>query len=45
MDNRNVIDFYKGWEMDMIKADLDKDRLPFISVFEHVNGDLYKRQL
>jgi len=41
-DNRNVIDFYKGWELDEIKADLDTNRLPFIAAFEHVNGDFNK---
>jgi len=41
-DNRNVIDFYKGWELDAIKADLDTNRLPFITAFEHVNGDFNK---
>ena len=41
-DTRNVIDFYKGWELDAIKADLDDDRLPFITAFEHVNGDFNK---
>jgi hypothetical protein len=39
MDSRNVIDFYKTWEHDAIVADLDKNRLPFIAAFEHVNGD------
>lgn len=42
MDTRNVIDFYKGWELDAIKADLDTNRLPFITAFEHVNGDFNK---
>lgn len=42
MDNRNVIDFYKGWELDAIRADLDDNRLPFIAAFEHVNGDFNK---
>lgn len=41
-DNRNVIDFYKGWEVDAIRADLDTNRSPLISVFEHVNGDFNK---
>ena len=41
-DSRNVIDFYKGWETDAIKADLDRNRLPFIAAFEHVNGDFNK---
>ena len=42
MDTKNVIDFYKGWEIDQIRADLDHNRFPFISVFEHVNGDFNK---
>jgi tRNA G18 (ribose-2'-O)-methylase SpoU len=41
-DTRNVTDFYKGWETDAIKADLDTNRLPFITAFEHVNGDFNK---
>lgn len=40
--SRNVIDFYKGWELDAIRGDLDKNRLPFIAAFEHVNGDFNK---
>jgi len=42
MDTRNVIDFYKGWETDAIRADLDTNRIPFIAAFEHVNGDFNK---
>lgn len=42
MDTRNVIDFYKGWETEAIRADLDTNRLPFIAAFEHVNGDFNK---
>ena len=42
MDTRNVIDFYKEWELDAIRADLDTKRLPFITAFEHVNGDFNK---
>ena len=42
LETRNVTDFYKAWETDAIKADLDTHRLPFISVFEHVNGDFNK---
>lgn len=42
LDTRNVIDFYKGWENDQIRADLDQNRLPFIAAFEHVNGDFNK---
>jgi tRNA G18 (ribose-2'-O)-methylase SpoU len=42
LDTRNVTDFYKGWELDQIKADLDLNRLPFITAFEHVNGDFNK---
>ena len=41
-DNRNVIDFYKYWDTAAIKSDLDTRRLPFISVFEHINGDFNK---
>lgn len=41
-DNRNVIDMYKYWEVKAIREDLSSRRLPFISVFEHVNGDFNK---
>jgi tRNA G18 (ribose-2'-O)-methylase SpoU len=40
--NRNVIDYYKEWETDQIKADLDKKRLPFIAAFENISGDFNK---
>ena len=39
MDSRNVVDYYKEWELDAIKADLDTNRMPFISVFENLSGD------
>ena len=40
--SRNVIDYYKEWETDQIKADLDTRRLPFITAFENISGDLNK---
>jgi len=39
MDSRNVIDYYKEWETDQIKADLDTRRLPFYVGFENLSGD------
>lgn len=42
MDTRNVIDYYKEWENDQIKADLDTKRLPFIVGFENISGDFNK---
>lgn len=42
IDNRNVIDMYKYLEVETIREDLNTRRLPFISVFEHVNGDFNK---
>ena len=39
---RNVIDYYKEWETEQIKADLDTRRLPFITAFENISGDLNK---
>lgn len=40
--NRNVIDYYKEWETDQIKADLDTRRLPFRVAFENLSGDFNK---
>lgn len=42
MDTRNVIDYYKEWETDQIKADLDTRRLPFAVGFENLSGDFNK---
>lgn len=41
-DTRNVIDYYKEWENDQIKADLDTRRLPFVVGFENISGDFNK---
>ena len=41
-DNRNVIDMFKYWETEAIREELDTRRQPFISVFEHINGDFNK---
>lgn len=41
-DTRNVIDYYKQWENDQIKADLDTRRLPFAVGFENISGDFNK---
>jgi len=42
MDGRNVIDMYKYWPHEKIVNDLKLKRRPFISVFEHINGDFNK---
>lgn len=42
VDTRNVIDYYKGWENDQIKADLDTRRLPFAVGLENISGDFNK---
>lgn len=39
---KNVIDYYKEWETDQIKADLDRNRLPFTTAFENISGDFNK---
>ena len=39
VDDRNVTDFYKYWETDAIKADLDSKRHLFAVLVERVNGD------
>lgn len=41
-DTRNVADHWKGWQTELIRTELDKVRLPFITVVENVNGDLNK---
>lgn len=41
-DTRNVIDYYKEWENDQIKADLDTRRLPFAVGLENISGDFNK---
>lgn len=42
MKNYNVIDYYKEWEVDQIKSDLDTKRLPFVVGFENISKDLNK---
>lgn len=42
MTEKNVIDYYKEWETDQIKADLDTKRLPFVVGFENLSGDFNK---
>lgn len=42
MNTYNVIDYYKEWELDQIKADLDTKRLPFTVGFENISGDFNK---
>jgi tRNA G18 (ribose-2'-O)-methylase SpoU len=38
-DNRNVIDYYKYWNEDAIRASLDKIRFPFIVAIENFDKD------
>ena len=37
---RNVIDAYKKWTDEEIKADLQKNRLPIVSIFMNVNYNI-----
>lgn len=39
LDNRNVIDHYKYWNEDAIRASLDTKRFPFIVVCENFDKD------
>lgn len=39
MNSRNVIDYYKEWETEQIKADLDTKRMPYAVAFENLSGD------
>jgi tRNA G18 (ribose-2'-O)-methylase SpoU len=38
-DTKNVIDYYKYWEVDAIKADLDTRRFPFATLCCNIQGD------
>lgn len=40
VDNRNIIDYYKYWTTDAIKADLDTKRLNYSVLCCNINGDL-----
>ena len=42
-DDRNVTDFYKYWDIEAIKANLDTKRNEFVVVVERVNGDFNLR--
>lgn len=39
VDTRNITDFYKYWQDDAIRADLDSKRNDFVVVVERINGD------
>lgn len=41
-DTRNVIDYYKGWELDEIKADLDTRRTPLVNICMNLGSDFNK---
>lgn len=41
-DNRNVIDYYKGWEDELIKADLERNRTDMVNVCMNLTGDFNK---
>ncbi len=41
-DTRNVIDYYKSWETEAIKADLDTKRTILITLFINLSGDFNK---
>lgn len=38
-DNRNVIDRYKGYEIDLIRSDIQENALPFAVLCQHWKGD------
>lgn len=38
-DTRNLIDHYKYWETDAVKAALNKKRLPYVVAIENLNYD------
>lgn len=38
-DNRNIIDFYKGWKFEDIKLDLDRKRFEYAVLMEQFQGD------
>jgi len=38
-DSRNVIDKYKGWEIDLIREDLNKNKFPYAVAMQHIDGD------
>src|ERR1700749_1985294 len=41
-DTRNVIDYYKNWETEAIKADLDKNRSPMVNLCVNLTNDFNK---
>lgn len=41
-DTRNVIDYYKGWELEEIKADLETRRTPLVNICMNLTGDFNK---
>lgn len=44
-DTRNVIDYYKGWETEEIKADLDTRRTPLVNICMNLTGDFNKSSI
>lgn len=42
LDSRNVIDFYKGMEIEEIKADLDERRTPLVNICMNLSSDFNK---
>lgn len=41
-DGRNVTDFYKSWELEEIKADLDRRRTPLVNICMNLSSDFNK---
>jgi tRNA G18 (ribose-2'-O)-methylase SpoU len=39
MDNRNVIDRFKGWNAELIRDDLKQSAFPYAALMEHWQGD------
>ncbi len=42
LENRNVTDFYKRWETEAIRADLDTNRIPMVNICMNLTGEFNK---
>lgn len=42
---KNVIDYYKSWETEAIKADLDLHRTPMVTICMNLTGDFNKASI
>lgn len=41
-DSRNIIDYYKTWELEEIRADLDSRRTPLVNICMNLSSDFNK---